>query len=108
MVILICIILSILGVIFTPQIVKLFALGFEGETLKKAIYFTRAMILGIPFLGISYIMMAYLQVKENFIIPGLMPVPYNILIITSIITSKRMKYRNVKLTKHVHEKDEGN
>ncbi len=88
-VILICIILSLLGAIFTPQIVKLFALGFEGETLKQAIYFTRAMILGIPFLGISYIMMAYLQVKENFIIPGLMPVPYNTCIILSIIISTK-------------------
>ena len=35
-------------------------------------------------------MMAYLQVKENFIIPGLMPVPYNILIITSIIISVKI------------------
>ena len=34
--------------------------------------------------------MAYLQVKENFIIPGLMPVPYNILIITSIIISVKI------------------
>ena len=86
-VVLICIVISIIGVIFTPQVVKLFALGFKGETMEKAVYFTRAMILGIPFLGISYIMMAYLQVKENFIIPGLMPVPYNTCIIISILLS---------------------
>ncbi len=89
-VVLICIAFSILGVIFTPQIVKLFAVGFEGETLSQAIYFTRVMILGLAFLGMSYIMMAYLQVKDNFIIPGLMPVPYNILIITSIIISTKL------------------
>ena len=86
-VVLICIVISIIGVILTPQVVKLFALGFKGETMEKAVYFTRAMILGIPFLGISYIMMAYLQVKENFIIPGLMPVPYNTCIIISILLS---------------------
>ncbi|MBC5996586.1 murein biosynthesis integral membrane protein MurJ [Romboutsia ilealis] len=86
-VVLICIVISIIGAIFTPQVVKLFALGFKGETMEKAVYFTRAMILGIPFLGISYIMMAYLQVKENFIIPGLMPVPYNTCIIISILLS---------------------
>ena len=86
-VVLICIAISIIGVILTPQVVKLFALGFKGETMEKAVYFTRAMILGIPFLGISYIMMAYLQVKENFIIPGLMPVPYNTCIIISILLS---------------------
>ena len=81
---------SVIGAIFTPQIVKIFAVGFEGETLRLAIYFTRVMILGLAFLGMSYIMMAYLQVKENFIIPGLMPVPYNILIITSIIISVKI------------------
>lgn len=89
-VVLICIAFSILGVIFTPQIVKLFAVGFEGETLRQAIYFTRVMILGLSFLGMSYIMMAYLQVKENFIVPGLMSVPYNILIITSILISTKL------------------
>ena len=83
-VVIICLVLSVIGAIFTPQIVKIFAVGFEGETL------TRVMILGLAFLGMSYIMMAYLQVKENFIIPGLMPVPYNILIITSIIISVKI------------------
>lgn len=89
-VVLICVVFSILGAIFTPQIVKLFAVGFEGETLSQSIYFTRVMILGIALLGMSYIMMAYLQVKDNFIVPGLMPVPYNILIIISIIVSTKL------------------
>lgn len=89
-VVLICIVISIIGVIFTPQIVKLFAVGFEGETFKQAIYFTRVMTLGMAFLGMSYIMMAYLQVNDNFIIPGLMPIPYNILIIASIIISAKV------------------
>lgn len=89
-VVLICLGLSLIGVIFTPVIVKLFAMGFEGETLNQAIYFTRVMILGLAFLGMSYIMMAYLQVKENFIIPGLMPIPYNLLIIISILISVRV------------------
>ena len=86
-VIILCLIVSLIGVIFTGPIVKLFAVGFEGKTLEQAIYFTRVLILGMAFLGISYIMMAFLQVKENFIIPGLMSVPYNILIIVSIFLS---------------------
>ncbi len=40
-VILICLIFAIVGAFFAPQIVKLFALGFKGETMEKAIYFTR-------------------------------------------------------------------
>ena len=86
-VVLICLITSLVGVLFTGPIVKLFAYGFKGETLSQAIYFTRVLILGMAFLGISYIMMAFLQVKENFIIPGLMSVPYNMLIIISIFLS---------------------
>ena len=89
-VVLICLVLSVLGEIFTPQIVKLFAVGFEGETLKLAVYYTRVMILGLSFLGMSYIMMAYLQVKENFIIPGIMSVPFNIMIILSIFLSVKI------------------
>ncbi|GAA0699375.1 murein biosynthesis integral membrane protein MurJ [Paraclostridium ghonii] len=86
-VVILCFITSLVGVVFTEQIVKLFAVGFEGETLAQAIYFTRVLILGMSFLGMSYIMMAFLQVKENFVIPGLMSVPYNMLIIMSIFLS---------------------
>ncbi|WP_250675446.1 murein biosynthesis integral membrane protein MurJ (plasmid) [Paraclostridium ghonii] len=86
-VILICLAFSILGLIFTPQIVHLFAMGFKGETFNQAVYFTRVMILGLAFLGMSYIMTAYLQVKGNFVIPGLMSVPNNIVVITSIVLS---------------------
>ena len=89
-VVLICLALSLLGIIFTPQIVKLFAVGFKGETLKLAVYYTRVMILGLSFLGMSYIMTAYLQVKENFIIPGIMSVPFNIMIIFSIFLSVKI------------------
>ena len=86
-VVIICLLLSAIGAVFTPQIVKIFAFGFKGETLRLAVYYTRVMILGLSFLGMSYIMMAYLQVKENFIVPGIMSVPFNIMIILSIFVS---------------------
>ena len=86
-VVIICLLLSVIGAVFTPQIVKIFAFGFKGETLRLAVYYTRVMILGLSFLGMSYIMMAYLQVKENFIVPGIMSVPFNIMIILSIVIS---------------------
>ena len=75
-VVIICVVIAIIGAIFAPEVVKLFALGFKGETMEKAVYFTRIMLLGIPFLGISYIMMAFLQVKENFIILSVKTTPY--------------------------------
>lgn len=82
-----CIVLAILGFVFTEQLVKVFAMGFEGETLKVAIDFTRITIIGIVFTGLSYVMTAYLQIKNNFTVPGLISVPKNIIIITSIILS---------------------
>ena len=86
-VIAICILLSILGFIFTEPLVKIFAMGFEGETLNVAINFTRIIIISIVFTGSSYVMTSYLQIKNNFTIPGIISVPKNIIIITSIILS---------------------
>lgn len=86
-VILLCIIMGILGFIFVKPLVKIFAIGFEGETLVVAIKFTQIAIMGIVFTGLSYIMTAYLQVKNNFSIPGLISVPKNIIIIVSIMLS---------------------
>ncbi len=80
-VIVMCILLAILGFIFTEQIVKVFAMGFEGKTLKISIDFTRITIIGIVFTGLSYVMTAYLQIKNNFAVPGFISVPKNIIII---------------------------
>ncbi|WP_042271285.1 murein biosynthesis integral membrane protein MurJ [[Clostridium] dakarense] len=79
--------MAILGMIFTEPLVKLFAIGFEAEQFKMAVQFTRIMMFGGLFLAVTKIMSSYLQTKENFIIPGLVGVPYNIIIITSIILS---------------------
>lgn len=88
-VILLCIILSILGCFFSEEIVKIFAIGFKGETFKVAVKFTKVTIIGIVFIGLSYIMTAYLHIKSNFTIPGLVSVPKNVIIIISIILSTK-------------------
>lgn len=86
---LICTVLAIVGLIFTKPIVKLFAVGFEGETLKIAIDFTKILVIGIIFSGLTFMMTAYLQVKNHFIIPGLISIPKNIIVIVSIVLSLR-------------------
>lgn len=86
-VILICTLLSILGFIFAEELVKIFAVGFEGKTLDVTIRYTRIIIMGIIFTGLSYVMSAYLQIRNNFTIPGLVTVPRNMAIIVSIIVS---------------------
>ena len=86
-VITICILMAILGFIFAKQIVKVFAIGFEGEALKIAIDFTRVTMIGIVFTGLSYVMNAFLQIKNNFTIPGIATAPRNIIIIIFIMVS---------------------
>lgn len=87
--IVLCTIIIILGLIFTGQIVKLFASGFEGETLSLAIRFTRVSLLGIYFTGIIYIFKGFLQIKGNYAIPALIGFPLNFFIILSIALSSK-------------------
>lgn len=84
------ILLSVMGFLFAQPLVKIFAMGFEAEEMKLAIKFTRIMIAGTIFMGISGIMSSFLQVNEDFIIPGLIGIPYNLIIIISIILSVKI------------------
>lgn len=85
----ITVLIAILGLIFTEQFVRVFAGGFEGEKFHLAVEFTKIMISGVLFLGVSKIFSSYLQVNDNFVIPGLIGIPYNIIIIAAIIISTK-------------------
>ncbi len=85
----ITIIIAVFGLIFTEQFVQVFAGGFEGEKFQLAVSFTKIMISGVLFLGVSKIFSSYLQVNENFVTPGLIGIPYNIIIIAAIIISTK-------------------
>ena len=86
-VIILSLILLFIGLIFTDSLVKVFAIGFKEESFKIAVSFTRIMMIGIVFTGISFIMTSYLQIKNNFIIPGIISVPKNVIIIMGILLS---------------------
>lgn len=82
-------ILSIIGVIFTEPLIKVFAMKFEGEKLELAIKFTRIMIFGIVFISLNSMMTCWLQIKGKFVISGMSAFPYNVIIISSIIISSK-------------------
>lgn len=94
-VIILSLIISILGFIFAEPLVKLFAMKFTGEKLSLTVHFVRIMIVGIIFIGISNIMTAFLQIKGNFTIPGMIAVPNNIIIIISIIIASITENINI-------------
>lgn len=86
-ILIICTIIVIISSLFTEEIVKLFASGFEGDTLKLAAHFTKISIWSIYFSSLIYIFKSYLQLKNQFIIPALIGIPLNFFTILSIVIS---------------------
>ena len=84
------IILVLFVLLFTGSIVKIFAVGFKEDTFKLTVEFTKIMILGSLFMGTSSILTSFLQAKEDFIISGLVGIPFNIIIIISIVLSSKV------------------
>lgn len=80
-------VLATIAIVFTEPLVKAFAIGFQGNSLETTILFTRIMIFGGLFICLANIMTSFLQIKNNFIVPGLIGLPFNIIIIISIILS---------------------
>lgn len=79
----------IIGMIFTEPIVRLFAIGFTGETLNLAINFTKISLFGMYFTALISIFSGYLQIKNNYIVPALVGIPLNTIVIISIILAAK-------------------
>ncbi len=86
----ICVVIMLIVLLFTTPLVKLFAAGFEGKTLRMAVLFTKISVVGICFSGVTYVFSSYLSIKNNFIAPILMGIPFNFFIITSIFMSNKI------------------
>lgn len=72
---------------FAPAVIKLFASGFEGQTLQYAITFTRIMVIGLLCSSFIYVFSSYLQANNRFNIVSFASVINGIVIIVSIIVS---------------------
>lgn len=75
---------------FSEFIVKLFASGFEGETLQLAVRLSKISILAIYFTGVITIYSGFLQIKDNYLLPSLIGLPFNLIVIISIILSEKI------------------
>jgi putative peptidoglycan lipid II flippase len=73
--------LSVLGVIFAPQLVRLISPGFTPEAQVMTTTLVRIMFLSPIFLGISGVLGGVLQSFKSFFIYSLAPILYNIGII---------------------------
>lgn len=75
--------------LFAEPITRLFASGFDGETLELAVTFTRISSVGMFFNVLIVLFSGYLQIKGNFMTPALIGLPFNCLVIISIMLSAR-------------------
>lgn len=84
---LLCSVIVLLVITFTPFFVKIFAIGFKDETFNLTVDFTRVSIFAIYFSILATLMSSYLQLKNKFVAGGIMSIPLNLIIIFSIILS---------------------
>lgn len=71
-------ILAILGIIFSKQLVMVFAGGFTGSTFDMCNNFAKIVTPTCIAVTLSYIYNSYLQIYDSFNQNSLMNVPYNI------------------------------
>ncbi len=82
---LICLALSVIGVLIAPFLVRVFAPGFRGETFTVTVYQTRLLLPTIVLMALSAIATGYLQARERFTWPALVGIPANILMIAILV-----------------------
>ncbi|MEW6146009.1 MAG: murein biosynthesis integral membrane protein MurJ [Thermodesulfobacteriota bacterium] len=80
----ITIIISLLGIIFSPYIVKLFAYGFDKETFDLSVALNRIMFPYIFFISLTALSMGVLNSLRHFFAPAFSPVLLNVSMILAI------------------------
>jgi putative peptidoglycan lipid II flippase len=80
------VLVTVLGVLGAPWIVRLFAFGFEGEKLHLAVALTRMMFVFLVAVGLTALAMGVLNTHRHFSAPAAAPVVLNAGIIATVYT----------------------
>ncbi|NLP37445.1 MAG: murein biosynthesis integral membrane protein MurJ [Firmicutes bacterium] len=83
--VIILVIVTALMMIFTPQLMQLFAWGYEGRQFDLTVRLVRIMLPGLMFMGLSGLSGGILNLKKNFFIPAIVAFPHNLVIIFTAI-----------------------
>ena len=75
--------------IFTEPILRLFAPGFDVQTMALTVRFVRISAASLFFMTLVSIWTGYLQANQNFVIPGSVSLVRNAVIIASIVIAPR-------------------
>jgi putative peptidoglycan lipid II flippase len=84
-------VLTLLGIIFAPLVVKAIAWGFKGDLDKytATVQLTRIMFPYLLFIGLAALAMGMLNSLRSFLTPALSPVMLNVMQITAVVLSIR-------------------
>lgn len=75
----------IISILFTEELVKLFAPGFSEETFNTAVKYTQISMFAIYFTIIVAVFKGFLEYNNKFIVTALIGLPQNIIIVLSLI-----------------------
>jgi len=78
-------VLTVLGMIFTPQLLDLLAPGFTGESRRIALLCTRVMLPSTILLTMGFLAKAVLNAHREFAVPAMAPVLQNLIFIALLI-----------------------
>lgn len=82
--------LVIMGVfwLFKRPIVRLFAMGFEGEVLDIAVSLAQVVIISLLPIGVYFILQGFLQIHGSYFAVGMVSAPLNVCVISSMFLSQ--------------------
>ena len=84
----ISVVLLVFGLIFTKDLVKLEATGFDQERMNLAITLTKISLINLLFLSINVCFLSMLQVCEKFILPSILGLFLNLPMIVYLVLFK--------------------
>ena len=79
--------ITALGMVFAPQVVKVVAPGFGGDSqiIDLTVHLMRVMFPTVVIMGIAGILMGILNSYDHFTLPALAPIVWNLVIIGVVI-----------------------
>lgn len=78
-------VISVVGIIFAPTLARLIVPGIEGEAAQVAVTITRIMMPTFLFVNLTFVATGILQVHSYFFRAAAISIPFNILIIISLL-----------------------
>jgi len=77
--------ICVIGIIFAPTITQIIVPGVTGEIIDIATTLTRIMIPTLLFVSLTYVTTGVLQVHGYFLLAATISIPFNIVIIASLV-----------------------